>query len=70
MIASLRKFCSSWLGRIIIVGDKLEGYDDTIHIQVDDVYKTTKAANIWNKIREAIIQIDDLTNEFVFVSDD
>ena len=70
VIRSLRKYCSSWLNRIIIVGDEYPVSDDLINIVVDNVYKTTKAANIWNKIRSAIVKIPDLTDEFVFVSDD
>ena len=71
VIGSLRRFCSSWLNRIILVGDEPDRELDVDgFIKVDNVYKTTKNANIWNKIRSAIVGVKDLTDDFMFVSDD
>lgn len=72
-VKSLQMYCSSWLGRIFIVGDKppVELLNDyVIHISACDPYKHDKDANIIHKIRVAIETISDLTDDFLFISDD
>lgn len=72
VIASLKKYCSSWLNRIIIVGDipNCNLPKGVMTIKVENKYKQFKSSNIWNKIREAIVQISDLSDDFIFASDD
>ncbi|CAJ0610685.1 unnamed protein product [Cylicocyclus nassatus] len=56
VIASLKKYCSSWCGRIFIVGSEppKEIKDDVIHIPCDDPYTHCKDANIIHKIRDLL----------------
>lgn len=72
VVASLHKYCSSWLGRIFIVGseppEQLKG--KVIHIPCDDPYTHAKDANIIHKILFACENIPDLTDDFVKISDD
>lgn len=72
VIASLKKYCTSWLGRIFIVGseppDNLK--NDVIHIPCDDPYTHAKDANIIHKILYAVENIPDLSDDFVKASDD
>jgi hypothetical protein len=70
-IASIRKYCK-FVNRIIIVSQtpKIKSLgDDIIWIYQDDPYED-KDANIIEKIRKAIETIPDLTDDFVFWSDD
>lgn len=72
VIASLKKYCTSWLGRIFIVGSEppetLKDY--VIHIPCDDPYTHAKDANIIHKILYAVENIPDLSDDFVKASDD
>lgn len=72
VIASLYKYCQSWLGRIFIIGseppDNIK--DKVIHIPCDDPYTHAKDANIIHKILYACENIPDLTEDFVKASDD
>ena len=72
VIASLKKYCSSWCGRIFIVGSeppkKIKNY--VIHIPCDNPYTHCKDANIIHKLRYACENISDLTDDFLMISDD
>lgn len=72
VVASFYKYCSSWLGRIFIIGseppDSIK--DKVIHIPCDDPYTHAKDANIIHKILYACENIPDLTEDFVKASDD
>ena len=72
VIASVKKFCSPWAGRIFIVGSEPPEVikDDVIHIPCDDPYKHCKDANIIHKLRYACENIPDLTDDFLMISDD
>lgn len=72
VVASMKKFCSSWLGRIFIVGSEPPAgiKDDVIHIPCDDPYVHAKDANIIHKVLYACENITDLTDDFVKASDD
>ena len=71
-IASIRKYCK-FLNRIIIVSQinpiKSLG-DDIIWINQDDIFTHDKDANIIHKVRAAIEQVPDLTDDFIMWSDD
>lgn len=72
VVASLRKFASSWLNRIFVVGSKppsaIEKY--VIHIPCDDPYTHCKDANIIHKVRTVIESVPDLSDDFIRMSDD
>ena len=72
VIASLKKYCSSWIGRIFIVGSEPPERvkNDVIHIPCDNPYTHCKDANIIHKIRYACENIKDLTEDFLMISDD
>lgn len=72
VIASLKKYCSSWVGRIFIVGSKPPEAikNDVIHIPCDDPYTHCKDANIIHKLRYACEHIPDLSEDFLMISDD
>lgn len=68
-VASLRKYCTSWLKRIYVVGENphIEG---VIHIPAKDIYTHDKDANIIHKVRVACEKIKDLSDDFLMCSDD
>ena len=72
VIASLKKYCSSWVGRIFIVGSEPPECvkKDVIHIACDNPYTHCKDANIIHKLRFACENIPDLSDDFLMVSDD
>ena len=72
VIKSLKKYCSSWVGRIFVVGSEppSEIKDYVIHIPCDDPYTHCKDANIIHKLRYACENIKDLTDDFLMLSDD
>ena len=72
VIASLKKYCSSWVGRIFVVGSEPpeEIKDFVIHVPCDNPYTHCKDANIIHKMRYACENIFDLTDDFLMVSDD
>lgn len=72
VIASLKKYCSSWLRRIYIVGTKPPESikKDVIHIPCDNPYTHSKDANIIHKLRYACEHISDLSDDFLMISDD
>lgn len=72
VIASVKKFCQPWVGRIYIIGSEPPESikDDVIHIPCDDPYKHCKDANIIHKLRYACENIPDLTDDFLMISDD
>ena len=71
-VVSLKRYCSSWLGRIFVVGSEPPASikDDVIHIPCSDIYKHFKDSNIIHKIRTVIETVPDLTDEFCHFSDD
>lgn len=72
VIRSLNKYCSSWVGRIFIVGSEppKEIKDLVIHVPCDNPYTHCKDANIIHKLRYACENIKDLTDDFLMISDD
>ena len=72
VIASLKKFCSSWCGRIFVVGSEPPNAikNDVIHIPCDNPYTHCKDANIIHKLRYACEHIPDLSDDFLMISDD
>jgi hypothetical protein len=72
VIASLKKYCSSWVGRIFIVGSEPPKNlkNDVIHIACDDPYTHCKDSNIIHKLRFACENIPDLSDDFLMLSDD
>lgn len=72
VIASLKKYCSSWVGRIFIVGSEPPERvkKDVIHIPCDNPYTHCKDANIIHKLRYACENIKDLSDDFLMISDD
>ena len=72
VIKSLMKYCSSWVGRIFIVGSEppKEIKDFIIHIPCDNPYTHCKDSNIIHKVRYACENIKDLTDDFLMISDD
>lgn len=72
VIRSLQKFCSSWLGRIFIVGDNPPAAiaDSVIHVPCDNPFTHIKDANLVYKVEYAIRNIPDLSDDFILVSDD
>jgi hypothetical protein len=72
VIASLKKYCSSWVGRIFIVGSEPPERvkKDVIHIPCDNPYTHCKDANIIHKLRYACENIQDLSDDFLMISDD
>lgn len=72
VIRSLNKYCSSWVGRIFVVGSEppKEISDLVIHIPCDNPYTHCKDANIIHKLRYACENILDLTDDFLMLSDD
>jgi hypothetical protein len=72
VIKSLKKYCSTWVGRIFIVGSEppksVKG--DVIHIYCDNPYTHCKDANIIHKLRYACENIQDLSDDFLMLSDD
>lgn len=72
VIASLKKYCSSWVGRIFIVGSEPPERvkKDVIHVPCDNPYMHCKDANIIHKLRYACENIPDLSDDFLMISDD
>ena len=72
VIKSLKKYCSSWVGRIFIVGSEppSEIKDFVIHIPCDNPYTHCKDANIIHKVKYACENIQDLSDDFLMLSDD
>lgn len=72
VIRSLKRYCSSWLGRIFIVGSEPpeEIRDFVIHVPCDNPYTHCKDANIIHKVRYACENIQDLSDDFLMISDD
>lgn len=72
VVASMKKYCTSWLGRIFIIGSEppLNLKNDVIHIPCNDPYTHAKDANIIHKILYACENIPDLSDDFVKASDD
>lgn len=72
VIASLKKYCSSWVGRIFVVGSEPPERVkcDVIHIPCDNPYTHCKDANIIHKLRYACENISDLSDDFLMISDD
>lgn len=72
VIGSLKRYCSSWLGRIFIVGSEPPASikDDVIHIPCDDPYTHAKDANLIHKFLHVCENVKDLSDDFVKVSDD
>ena len=72
VIASLKKYCSSWVGRIFIVGSEPPERvkNDVIHVPCDNPYTHCKDANIIHKLRYACENIPDLSEDFLMISDD
>lgn len=72
VIRSLKKYCSSWVGRIFIVGSEPpeEIKDFVIHVPCDNPYTHCKDANIIHKVRYACENIHDLSDDFLMISDD
>ena len=72
VIASLKKYCSSWVGRIFIVGSEPPERvkKDVIHVPCDNPYTHCKDANIIHKLRYACENIQDLSDDFLMISDD
>ena len=72
VITSLKKYCSSWVGRIFIVGseppERVKKY--VIHVPCDNPYTHCKDANIIHKLRYACENIQDLSDDFLMISDD
>ena len=72
VIASLKKYCESWIGRIFIVGSEPPERvkEDVIHIPCDNPFTHCKDANIIHKLRYACENIPDLSDDFLMISDD
>ena len=72
VIASLKKYCSPWVGRIFVVGSEPPERvkNDVIHVHCDNPYTHCKDANIIHKIRYACKNIQDLSDDFLMLSDD
>lgn len=72
VIASLKRYCKSWLGRIFVVGSEppISIKNDVIHIPCDNPYTHCKDANIIHKLRYACENIPDLSDDFLMISDD
>ena len=72
VIASLKKYCTSWLGRIFVVGSEPPEQikKDVIHFPCDNPYTHCKDANIVYKIHMICKDITDLSDDFIVVSDD
>lgn len=72
VIRSLQKFCSSWLGRIFVVGDNPPAViaESVIHVPCDNPFTHIKDANLIYKVEHVIRTITDLSEDFIFVSDD
>lgn len=71
-VSSIRKYFKC-LGRIIIVSqiDPIKELgDDIIWVYQDDVHTHDKDANIIEKVRAAIDNVPDLTDDFIMWSDD
>lgn len=71
-VASIKKYFKC-LNRIIIVSQitpMKELGDDIIWVKQDDIYSHDKDANIIEKVRAAIEQVPDLTEDFIMWSDD
>lgn len=68
-VSSLRKYCSSWLRNIYVVGEN-PNIQGVIHIPAKDPYTHDKDANIIHKIRVACEKIPNLSDDFLMCSDD
>lgn len=71
-VASIKKYFKC-LNRIIIVSQVKpikELGDDIIWIEKGDIYSHDKDANIIEKVRTAIVEVSDLTDDFIMWSDD
>lgn len=67
-VASLRKFFPE-LGRIIVVGED-PGIDGTVVVRCEEPGAATKDGNIIAKVLKGIIDIGDVSSEFLLISDD
>lgn len=67
-VASLRKFCSSWVRNIYVVGEN-PNIDGVIHVPAKDEFVHDKDANIIHKVRIGCY-IKGLTDDFLMCSDD
>ena len=72
VIASLKRYCSSWLGRIFVVGDEPPQSikNDVEHLPCPNPFVHCKDSNIIYRIKYAIDNVPDLTDDFVKISDD
>ena len=70
-ITSMLKFCSHWIGNIYVVGENPRIRNPKVnHIYAPDITRNNKDANIINKILVAIQKIPQLSENFLFCSDD
>ena len=70
-ITSVLKFCSHWIGKIYVIGENPRiNNNKVVHYYAPDVTKGNKDANIIHKILTAIWKIPDLSDNFLFCSDD
>jgi len=70
-ITSMLKFCSHWIGNIYVVGENPRIRNPRVnHIYAPDITRNNKDANIINKILVAIQKIPQLSENFLFCSDD
>ena len=70
-ITSMLKFCSHWIGNIYVVGENPHIHNQKVkHVYAPDITKGNKDANIIHKLLTAIRKIPNLTDNFLFCSDD
>lgn len=70
-ITSMLKFCSHWINEIYVVGENSGIKNPKVHhIYAPDVSRSNKDANIIYKLNVAMQRIPDLTDNFLFCSDD
>lgn len=72
VIKSIKKFCTSFVDRIFVIGDDVPKSieNDVIVYHCDNPYTHCKDANLIHKIRFACTEIKDLSDDFLVVSDD
>lgn len=70
-ITSMLKFCDHWIGNIYVVGENSGIQNPRVrHIYAPDITRANKDANIIHKLLTAINKIPDLSENFLFCSDD
>lgn len=70
-ITSMLKFCDHWVGNIYVVGENPRIRNPRVtHIYAPDITRSNKDANIIHKIKTAIDRISNLSDVFLFCSDD